>query len=41
VYDRLMPCPSENMMPRVEHLVALQEENVVDFISKSLNLPPL
>ncbi|KAJ4776229.1 Pseudouridine synthase family protein [Rhynchospora pubera] len=40
-YDRLMPCPSENTIPRVEHLVSLNGGNVVDFICKSLHLPHL
>ncbi|KAJ3683797.1 hypothetical protein LUZ60_014024 [Juncus effusus] len=41
VYDRLLPCPQKNIFPRVEHIVTLEEENIVDFISRSLNLPPL
>ncbi|KAG9156444.1 hypothetical protein Leryth_024207 [Lithospermum erythrorhizon] len=40
-YTRLMPCPSENGPPRVEHLVVKEEGPVLDYICKSLDLPPL
>lgn len=40
-YSRLLPCPSTNVPPRVEHLVVLEESPVCEYISKSLNLPPL
>uniref|UniRef100_A0A453ATC1 Uncharacterized protein n=1 Tax=Aegilops tauschii subsp. strangulata TaxID=200361 RepID=A0A453ATC1_AEGTS len=40
-YDRLLPCPSKDDPPRIEHLVAREDEVAGDFISRSLNLPPL
>lgn len=40
-YDRLLPCPSANFPPRVEHLVVLEDNPVCDYISKTLGLPPL
>ncbi|CAN6458062.1 unnamed protein product [Victoria cruziana] len=40
-YDRLLPCPSHNRPPRVEHLVVLEGGPVLDFICRTLNLPPL
>ncbi|XP_021867453.1 RNA pseudouridine synthase 6, chloroplastic [Spinacia oleracea] len=40
-YSRLLPCPSTNAPPRVEHLVVLEESPVCEYISKSLDLPPL
>ncbi|XP_015574301.1 RNA pseudouridine synthase 6, chloroplastic isoform X2 [Ricinus communis] len=40
-YDRLLPCPSQNRPPRVEHLVVLEEGPVLDYICKALDLPPL
>ncbi|KAJ9169068.1 hypothetical protein P3X46_020536 [Hevea brasiliensis] len=40
-YDRLLPCPSQNRPPRVEHLVVLQEGPVLDYICKALDLPHL
>ncbi|XP_021719667.1 RNA pseudouridine synthase 6, chloroplastic-like isoform X1 [Chenopodium quinoa] len=43
-YDRLLPCPPSNHSnhpPRVEHLVVLEEGPVCDYISRTLNLPPL
>ncbi|KAL3519499.1 hypothetical protein ACH5RR_017648 [Cinchona calisaya] len=40
-YDRLLPCPSENGPPRVEHLVVKEGGPVLEFVSKSLDLPPL
>ncbi|KAL5730863.1 hypothetical protein ACHQM5_003649 [Ranunculus cassubicifolius] len=40
-YGRLLPCPLENGPPRVEHLVVSEGGPVLDFIVKSLNLPPL
>ncbi|XP_021597322.1 RNA pseudouridine synthase 6, chloroplastic isoform X2 [Manihot esculenta] len=40
-YDRLLPCPSHNRPPRVEHLVVLEEGPVLDYICKALNLPHL
>ncbi|KAM0064897.1 hypothetical protein Hdeb2414_s0003g00108421 [Helianthus debilis subsp. tardiflorus] len=41
-YGRLLPCPSENVLPRnIEHLVVREDGPVLDFIAKSLDLPPL
>uniref|UniRef100_A0A453ATH4 Uncharacterized protein n=1 Tax=Aegilops tauschii subsp. strangulata TaxID=200361 RepID=A0A453ATH4_AEGTS len=40
-YDRLPPCPSKDDPPRMEHLVAREDEVAGDFISRSLNLPPI
>ncbi|XP_044330623.1 RNA pseudouridine synthase 6, chloroplastic [Triticum aestivum] len=40
-YDRLPPCPSKDDPPRMEHLVAREDEVAGDFISRSLNLPPM
>ncbi|KAF5782756.1 putative 23S rRNA pseudouridine(955/2504/2580) synthase [Helianthus annuus] len=41
-YGRLLPCPSENVLPRnIEHLVVREEGPVLDFIAKALDLPPL
>ncbi|GFZ06321.1 pseudouridine synthase family protein [Actinidia rufa] len=40
-YHRLLPCPSENSPPRVEHLVVTVGGPVLEYISKALDLPPL
>nr|GEU61711.1 RNA pseudouridine synthase 6, chloroplastic-like [Tanacetum cinerariifolium] len=41
-YGRLLPCPSENNLPRnIEHLVVREGGPIRDFISKALDLPPL
>ncbi|XP_060675236.1 RNA pseudouridine synthase 6, chloroplastic [Ziziphus jujuba] len=40
-YDRLLPCPSHNIAPRVEHLVVREGVRVQDYICKALDLPPL
>ncbi|XP_052183894.1 RNA pseudouridine synthase 6, chloroplastic [Diospyros lotus] len=40
-YHRLLPCPSENCPPRVEHLVVSTGGPVLEYISKVLDLPPL
>ncbi|KAF4399613.1 hypothetical protein G4B88_022696 [Cannabis sativa] len=40
-YDRLLPCPSHNLPPRVEHLVVSEGGRVQDYICKALDLPPL
>ncbi|GAB2301100.1 hypothetical protein Dimus_035132 [Dionaea muscipula] len=40
-YHRLLPCPSTNGAPRIEHLVVLEGDCVSEYISKTLNLPPL
>ncbi|XP_075513767.1 RNA pseudouridine synthase 6, chloroplastic [Primulina tabacum] len=40
-YTRLLPCPSHNGPPRVEHLVVLEEGPVQEYISKTLNLQPM
>ncbi|KAK1426567.1 hypothetical protein QVD17_15243 [Tagetes erecta] len=40
-YGRLLPCPSKNVVPRIEHLVVREEGSILDFITKSLDLPPL
>ncbi|KAI7734747.1 hypothetical protein M8C21_003000, partial [Ambrosia artemisiifolia] len=41
-YGRLLPCPSENTLPRnIEHLVVREEGPILDFIAKALDLPPL
>lgn len=41
VYDRLLPCPLQDDPPRIEHLVAREDEVAADFIARSLGLPPL
>ncbi|XP_062189694.1 RNA pseudouridine synthase 6, chloroplastic-like isoform X1 [Phragmites australis] len=41
VYGRLLPCPLQDDPPRIEHLVAREDEVAADFISRSLDLPPL
>ncbi|CAN6176524.1 unnamed protein product, partial [Urochloa humidicola] len=41
VYDRLLPCPLQDDPPRIEHVVAREYEVAADFISRSLDLPPL
>ncbi|KAG9454109.1 hypothetical protein H6P81_007013 [Aristolochia fimbriata] len=40
-YTRLLPCPSENMPPRIEHLVVSEGGPVLDYICRSLGLPSL
>ncbi|XP_047950375.1 RNA pseudouridine synthase 6, chloroplastic-like isoform X4 [Salvia hispanica] len=40
-YERLLPCPSQNGPPRVEHLVVLEGGPVLEYISKALDIPPL
>lgn len=40
-YERLLPCPSQNGPPRVEHLVVVEGGPVLEYISAALNLPPL
>ncbi|OMO76757.1 Pseudouridine synthase, RsuA/RluB/C/D/E/F [Corchorus capsularis] len=40
-YHRLLPCPSENGPPRVEHLVVSEGGPVLEYICKALDLPPL
>ncbi|XP_076909460.1 RNA pseudouridine synthase 6, chloroplastic-like [Bidens hawaiensis] len=40
-YGRLLPCPSESFQPRIEHLVVKEGCTILDFITKSLDLPPL
>ncbi|XP_074272049.1 RNA pseudouridine synthase 6, chloroplastic-like isoform X2 [Silene latifolia] len=40
-YDRLFPSRSTDLPPRVEHLVVLEESRVCDYISRTLDLPPL
>ncbi|KAE8721047.1 RNA pseudouridine synthase 6 [Hibiscus syriacus] len=40
-YDRLLPCPSDNGPPRVEHLVVSEGGPVLEYICKALDLPPL
>ncbi|KAE7995466.1 hypothetical protein FH972_000253 [Carpinus fangiana] len=40
-YHRLLPCPSQNGPPRVEHLVVSEGGPVLEFICKALDLPPL
>ncbi|KAA8515485.1 hypothetical protein F0562_018904 [Nyssa sinensis] len=40
-YGRLLPCPSQNGPPRVEHLVVSEGGPVLEYISKALDLPPL
>ncbi|KAH7434755.1 hypothetical protein KP509_06G033200 [Ceratopteris richardii] len=39
-YDSLLPCPQQNLPPRIEHLVCLEDGYVVELVSKSLDLPP-
>ncbi|XP_047945125.1 RNA pseudouridine synthase 6, chloroplastic-like [Salvia hispanica] len=40
-YERLLPCPSQNGPPRVEHMVVLEGGPVLEYISKALDIPPL
>nr|GMC78694.1 RNA pseudouridine synthase 6, chloroplastic isoform X1 [Ipomoea batatas] len=40
-YERLLPCPSENFPPRVEHLVVMREGPVLEYISEALDLPQI
>ncbi|KAK4258976.1 hypothetical protein QN277_005361 [Acacia crassicarpa] len=40
-YDRLLPCPSQNCPPRVEHLVVSEGGPVSEYICKALDFPPL
>ncbi|XP_050208682.1 RNA pseudouridine synthase 6, chloroplastic [Mercurialis annua] len=40
-YDRLLPCPPYSRPLRIEHLVVSEEARVLDYICKSLDLPPL
>ncbi|KAJ6767311.1 MITOCHONDRIAL RNA PSEUDOURIDINE SYNTHASE [Salix purpurea] len=40
-YTRLLPCPSHNNPPRIEHLVVSEDGPVLDYICKALDLPPL
>ncbi|XP_059624013.1 RNA pseudouridine synthase 6, chloroplastic [Cornus florida] len=39
-YRSLLPCPSQNGPPRVEHLVVMEGGPVHEYISKALDLPP-
>ncbi|KAE9452698.1 hypothetical protein C3L33_15402, partial [Rhododendron williamsianum] len=39
-YHRLLPCPSENHPPRVEHLVVSVGGPVLEYVCKALDLPP-
>lgn len=38
-YTRLLPCPSQNGPPRVEHLVVSEGGPVLEYICKNLDLP--
>ncbi|KAI5074552.1 hypothetical protein GOP47_0010513 [Adiantum capillus-veneris] len=38
-YSSLLPCPQQNIPPRIEHLVCLEDGYVIDLVSKSLDLP--
>ncbi|XP_057433808.1 RNA pseudouridine synthase 6, chloroplastic-like isoform X1 [Lotus japonicus] len=40
-YDRLLPCPLHKSPPRIEHLVVSEGGPVLEYICKSLDLPPL
>ncbi|EPS61068.1 hypothetical protein M569_13732 [Genlisea aurea] len=40
-YGRLLPCPIENTLPRVEHLVVSEGGPVLEYISNALEIPPL
>ncbi|MQL73729.1 hypothetical protein Taro_006089 [Colocasia esculenta] len=40
-YNRLLPCPSQNRPPRVEHLVVSEGGPVLEYICKELDLPYL
>ncbi|CAH9116065.1 unnamed protein product [Cuscuta epithymum] len=40
-YERLLPCPLQNLPPRVEHLVVMKECTVLEYISETLDLPRL
>eukprot|EP00250_Pteridium_aquilinum_P010241 c19237_g1_i1 orf=375-1811(-) len=39
-YGSLFPCPQQSLPPRTEHMVCLEDGNIVDLVSKSLDLPP-
>ncbi|XP_057962588.1 RNA pseudouridine synthase 6, chloroplastic isoform X1 [Malania oleifera] len=39
-YGRLLPCPSENGPPRIEHIVVSEGGPVLEYISEALDLPP-
>ncbi|KAI5656820.1 hypothetical protein M9H77_25613 [Catharanthus roseus] len=41
VYGRLLPCPLQNASPRIEHLVVKEGGPVLEYICKTLDLPPL
>ncbi|KAF8391509.1 hypothetical protein HHK36_023814 [Tetracentron sinense] len=40
-YSRLLPCPSQNGPPRVEHLVVSEGGPVLEYICEALDLPSL
>ncbi|KAI9124316.1 hypothetical protein K1719_005616 [Acacia pycnantha] len=39
-HDRLLPCPSPNSAPRIEHLVVSEDGPVLEYICKALDFPP-
>ncbi|KAI3704223.1 hypothetical protein L1987_74439 [Smallanthus sonchifolius] len=40
-YGRMLPCPSENVLPRnIVPLVVNEDGQILDFITKTLDLPP-
>ncbi|CAA2971390.1 RNA pseudouridine synthase 6, chloroplastic isoform X1 [Olea europaea subsp. europaea] len=41
IYSRLLPCPSHNGPPRVEHLVVSEGGSVLEYICQALSLPSL
>ncbi|BBN16676.1 hypothetical protein MPTK1_7g08400 [Marchantia polymorpha subsp. ruderalis] len=40
-YSRLLPCPQDQLPPRVEQMVVMESGNVVDLVSRALCLPPM
>ncbi|XP_012568926.1 RNA pseudouridine synthase 6, chloroplastic [Cicer arietinum] len=40
-YNRLLPCPTHKIPPRIEHIVVSEGGPVLEYICKALDLPPL
>ncbi|XP_024522388.1 RNA pseudouridine synthase 6, chloroplastic isoform X2 [Selaginella moellendorffii] len=40
-YDRLLPCPGDDLPVRIEHLFVEKNGNVVDYLCQALSLPSL
>ncbi|KAG6543561.1 hypothetical protein Mapa_015055 [Marchantia paleacea] len=40
-YSRLLPCPQDQLLPRVEQMVVMESGNVVDLVSRALYLPAM